>query len=128
MDGRCQNCYCCGKVLSTEKERKKRSRFYGRRLQGVLQALISIVYEVSREVDVEKFKDGFGCKNCIEKLKNFVDRHNDLKSNVCKAIQALSKIPVPSRPISRQRPTSAQTSPVIHLDDGSLALTVCSSY
>ena len=82
MDGRCQNCYCCGKVLSTEKERRKRSRLDGRRLQGVLQALISIVSEVSREVDMEKLKDGFDSRNCIEKLKNFVDRHNGLKSKV----------------------------------------------
>ena len=90
----------------------------------------SIVSEVSREVDMEKLKDGFDSRNCIEKLKNFVDRHNDLKSKVCKAIPVLPKIPVPeaSTPISRQRPTSAQTSPVIYLDDGSPAMTVCFPY
>ena len=50
----CQNCYCCGKLISDGEEKKRRSRLDKKVLQSLLQVLASLVTEVSSGVDVDK--------------------------------------------------------------------------
>ena len=69
MAGHSQSCYCCGKVLTTDSDKKYRCRLDNRIFQDVLDVLVSLVSELSGEVDVDKLKDGFGCRACIQNLK-----------------------------------------------------------
>ena len=129
------HCYCCGKPVGTAKEKKNRSKLSNTKLQGVLQVLSLLVAEVSSEVDLEKLKDGFGCRSCIDKLKHYAGKHHELKSNLCSAIPVLPKVPQPQQPTAQidspQPPTAAgavhqEPSPAIHgFKAGSPAMTVC---
>jgi hypothetical protein len=125
-------CYCCGKPVGMAKERKNRSKLGSPKLQGVQQVLSQFVSEVSSEVDVEKLKDGFGCRNCIDKLKQYADKHREVASN---AIPVLPKVPAADLESPASLPTattnvrgpSQQESPVVRIRSAAASppVTVC---
>ena len=47
MAAKCENCYCCGKLLTSAEDKKRRSRLDNKKLEGVLHAFASLVEEVS---------------------------------------------------------------------------------
>ena len=130
MAGHSQSCYCCGKVLTTDSDKKYRCRLDNRIFQDVLDVLVSLVSELSGEVDVDKLKDGFGCRACIQKLKKFVTAQKELRSRISRAMSILPK----ARPESgmstlstshhRPRASAVQQSPVMLSHDVSPPVSV----
>ena len=100
-------------LLGLRRRKKNRSKLSNTKLQGVLQVLSLLVAEVSSEIDLEKLKDGFGCRSCIDKLKHYAGKHHELKSNLCSAIPVLPKVPQPQQPTAQidspQPPTATNT-------------------
>ena len=88
IDGHSRSCYCCGKVLTTDSDKKHGCRLDNRIFQDVLDVLVS---ELSGEVDVDKLKDGFGCSACIQKLKKIVTAKKELRSWISRAMPILPK-------------------------------------
>jgi hypothetical protein len=72
MEG--DHCYCWGKPDGMAKEKKNRSKLGNPRCT----------------LSSEKLKDGFGCRNCIDKLKQYA---NKVATNVSNAIPVLPKVP-----------------------------------
>lgn len=124
-----ENCYCCGKDVSTGEPKKRRYRLDNVKVQDSLYALISLVTEVNG-VDVNKLKDGYGCRSCVDTLKSYDKLRKSLRSKLSHAIPLLPKAstagidsPVPLPTSSR----SSQETPVVHSEATSPAMTVCFS-
>ena len=125
MAGHSQSCYCCGKVLTTDSDKKYCCRLDNRIFQDVLDVLFSLVSELSGEVDVDKLKDGFGCRACIQKLKKFVTaRRISRAMSILPKARPESGMSTLSTSHHRPRASVVQQSPVMLFHDVSPPVSV----
>ena len=100
-----ESCYCCGKLLTSLEEKKRRRMLSNPGLQNSLSTLSLLASEVNRYVDTERLRSGYVCRQYAGLLEKYEQLHKQLISNLSNAMPILPKRPGAS-------PTAPAPSPI----------------
>lgn len=91
-----ENCYCCGKLLTSNSEKKRRRLLSSPNLSGVLGSLITFSSSFP-SVDSSKLHAGYACRNCVGLFQKYEQLQEQISCNLQSAVAILPKnsVPVP---------------------------------
>ena len=139
-----EDCYCCGKVLTSDRERKRRRLLSNSNLSDVLGCFTTLVSSSYPSVDTSKLKTGYACRNCVGLLQKYKQVQEQIACNLQSALATLPKVSVPEAASSQELGATPPSTPLyseaesmhmsrasvpldltVQRDQGSPALKVC---
>jgi len=83
-------CSSCGKDVAIPQEKKQRRLLSSSTVQTVLQTLRSIICKLQRDQEsLEDVRGGFICRSCVRLIERYNKVHEEVLSNVVKALPIL---------------------------------------